>query len=60
MREAVGNWSSFVYVVGISMRREAHQKKYSDVKVISLGTGDTTQPIASNRHICHGRGFALW
>lgn len=29
------------------MRCEAHQKKYSDAKVISLGTGDATQPIAS-------------
>lgn len=29
----------------ISMRREAHQKKYPDAKVISLGIGDTTEPI---------------
>ncbi|KAF7050225.1 hypothetical protein CFC21_058616 [Triticum aestivum] len=31
----------------ISMRREAHEKKYPDAKVISLGIGDTTQPIPS-------------
>ncbi|KAI4993044.1 hypothetical protein ZWY2020_007357 [Hordeum vulgare] len=31
----------------ISMRREAHQKKYPEAKVISLGIGDTTQPIPS-------------
>ncbi|KAM3298503.1 hypothetical protein ACQJBY_040123 [Aegilops geniculata] len=31
----------------ISMRCEAHQKKYPDAKVISLGIGDTTQPIPS-------------
>uniref|UniRef100_A0ACD5WV39 Uncharacterized protein n=1 Tax=Avena sativa TaxID=4498 RepID=A0ACD5WV39_AVESA len=31
----------------ISMRREAHQKKYPDAKVISLGIGDTTEPIPS-------------
>jgi LL-diaminopimelate aminotransferase len=29
------------------MRREAHQKKYPDAKVISLGIGDTTEPIPS-------------
>ena len=29
------------------MRREAHEKKYPDAKVISLGIGDTTQPIPS-------------
>lgn len=29
------------------MRREAHQKKYPDAKVISLGIGVTTQPIPS-------------
>lgn len=31
----------------ISMRREAHEKKYPDAKVISLGIGDTTQPMPS-------------
>jgi hypothetical protein len=36
-----------VCVVQISMRCEAHQKKYPDAKVISLGMGDTTQPIPS-------------
>ncbi|XBI29904.1 hypothetical protein VPH35_053777 [Triticum aestivum] len=34
-------------VVMISMRCEAHQKKYPDAKVISLGIGDTTQHIPS-------------
>ena len=29
------------------MRREAHEKKYPDAKVISLGIGDTTEPIPS-------------
>ncbi|RCV46114.1 hypothetical protein SEVIR_9G510600v4 [Setaria viridis] len=31
----------------ISMKREAHLKKYPDAKVISLGIGDTTEPIPS-------------
>jgi hypothetical protein len=29
------------------MKREAHLKKYPDAKVISLGIGDTTEPIPS-------------
>ncbi|RLN15587.1 hypothetical protein C2845_PM02G34620 [Panicum miliaceum] len=29
----------------ISMKHEAHLKKYPDAKVISLGIGDTTEPI---------------
>ncbi|CAL4913067.1 unnamed protein product [Urochloa decumbens] len=29
----------------ISMKHEAHMKKYPDAKVISLGIGDTTEPI---------------
>lgn len=35
------------YSQRISMRCEAHQKKYPDAKVISLGIGDTTQHIPS-------------
>lgn len=31
----------------ISIKREAHLKKYPDAKVISLGIGDTTEPIPS-------------
>ncbi|GJN08790.1 hypothetical protein PR202_ga26746 [Eleusine coracana subsp. coracana] len=31
----------------ISIRHEAHLKKYPDAKVISLGIGDTTEPIPS-------------
>nr|CAB3496802.1 unnamed protein product [Digitaria exilis] len=31
----------------ISIKREAHQKKYPDAKIISLGIGDTTEPIPS-------------
>ncbi|KAL6649395.1 hypothetical protein ACP70R_013619 [Stipagrostis hirtigluma subsp. patula] len=31
----------------ISMKHEAHMKKYPDAKVISLGIGDTTEPIPS-------------
>ncbi|WVZ55815.1 hypothetical protein U9M48_006426, partial [Paspalum notatum var. saurae] len=31
----------------ISLKREAHLKKYPDAKVISLGIGDTTEPIPS-------------
>jgi len=27
------------------MKHEAHLKKYPDAKVISLGIGDTTEPI---------------
>lgn len=37
------SWSSSQ----ISMKREAHLKKYPDAKVISLGIGDTTEPIPS-------------
>jgi hypothetical protein len=43
-----GAFNCFIlWVVQISMRREAHQKKYPDAKVISLGIGDTTEPIPS-------------
>ncbi|BAS82757.1 Os03g0195100 [Oryza sativa Japonica Group] len=31
----------------ISIKREEHLKKYPDAKVISLGIGDTTEPIPS-------------
>jgi len=31
----------------ISIKHEAHLKKYPDAKVISLGIGDTTEPIPS-------------
>lgn len=35
-------WSIFVK---IARRRNAHLQKYPDSKVISLGIGDTTEPI---------------
>lgn len=36
----------FVYVcVQIARRRTAHQQKNPDAKLISLGIGDTTEPI---------------
>jgi len=31
--------------VQIGRRRRAHQEKHPDAKIISLGIGDTTEPI---------------
>ena len=34
-----------VLVPQIARRRRAHQEKHPDAKIISLGIGDTTEPI---------------
>lgn len=43
-------WRSCMFILGfgvkqIARRRAAHLQKYPDAKVISLGIGDTTEPI---------------
>lgn len=38
-------FSSISYHVQIARRRRAHQEKHPDAKIISLGIGDTTEPI---------------
>lgn len=36
---------TFQYIIQIARRRAAHLQKYPDAQVISLGIGDTTEPI---------------
>ncbi|KAM3200308.1 hypothetical protein P3L10_032670 [Capsicum annuum] len=42
----------------IGRRRSTHMLKHPDAKIISLGIGDTTDPIPKFYNFCHGTGRA--